>query len=68
MGRGTGRGGVVAALSSLTTRTVAVTYAKADPLEFHQDRRRYESDSATPIVIGRGSGVGLQVVAFPGLN
>jgi hypothetical protein len=41
-----------AALSGLTTRTVAVTFAKADLLEFHRDNRMYEWASAIPIVIG----------------
>jgi hypothetical protein len=44
---------IAVALDSLTTRTVAVTFTKADLLEFHRDRRMYEWISATPIRIGR---------------
>ena len=43
---------IAGALSSLTTRTVAVTFTKADLLEFHRDRRMYEWTSATPLRIG----------------
>ena len=46
---------IAAALGSLTTRTVAVTFAKADLLEFHRDNRMYEWTSATPVAIGRPS-------------
>jgi hypothetical protein len=41
------------ALGSLTTRTVPVTFAKADLLEYHRDDRMYEWTSAHPIPIGR---------------
>lgn len=44
---------IAAALSSLTTRTVAVIIAKADLLEFHRDNRIYEWASAEPIAIER---------------
>jgi hypothetical protein len=43
---------IAAALSSLTTRTVAVTFIKADLLEFHRDNCMYEWTSAIPIVVG----------------
>jgi hypothetical protein len=42
-----------AALSSLTTRAIVVTFTKADLLEFHRDRRMYEWTSATPLHIGQ---------------
>jgi hypothetical protein len=40
---------IAAPLNSLTTRTVEVTFTKADLLEFHRDKRMYEWTSATPI-------------------
>jgi 2'-5' RNA ligase len=43
---------IAAALSSLTTRPVSVTFAKADLLEYHRDHRMYEWISAAPIPIG----------------
>ena len=43
---------IAATLDSLDTRPVKVTFAKADLLEFHRDRRMYEWTSATPIPIG----------------
>jgi hypothetical protein len=47
---------IAEALSSLTTRTVAITFTKADlhefHHEFHRDRRMYEWTSATPVPIG----------------
>ena len=47
---------IAAALDSLTTRPVKVTFTKADLLEFHRDRRMYEWTSTTPIPIGGSSG------------
>jgi hypothetical protein len=43
---------ITAALNNLTTRTVAITFTKADLLEFHRDRRMYEWTSAKPIAFG----------------
>ena len=43
---------IAAVLDGLTTRTVAVTFTKADLLEFHRDNRMYEWTSANPITIG----------------
>jgi 2'-5' RNA ligase len=43
---------IAAALDSLTTRPVKVTFAKADLLEFHRDRRMYEWTSTGPIPFG----------------
>lgn len=43
---------IAAALRGLKTRTVEVTFTKADLLEFHRDHRMYEWTRATPIPIG----------------
>lgn len=43
---------IAAALGRLTARTVEVTFAKADVLEFHRDHQMYEWTKATPIAIG----------------
>jgi 2'-5' RNA ligase len=45
---------IAAALGSLTTKPVRVTFAKADLLEFHRDHRMYEWTSATALPIGTG--------------
>jgi hypothetical protein len=43
---------IAAALGGLTTRDVAVTFTKADLLEFHRDRPMYEWTQAFPVRIG----------------
>jgi 2'-5' RNA ligase superfamily len=42
---------IATALDILTTRTVPVTFAKADFLEFHRDNCMYEWASAAPLYI-----------------
>jgi 2'-5' RNA ligase len=47
---------IAAALDRLATRSVKVTFTKADLLEYHRDRRMYEWTSATPVPIGTANG------------
>lgn len=46
---------IAAALRRLTPRTVHVTFANAELLEYHRDHHMYEWTSATPIPIGQSA-------------
>jgi 2'-5' RNA ligase len=43
---------IAEALRSLTPRTISITFAKANLLEFHRDHHMYEWTSSMPIAIG----------------
>ena len=45
-------GPIAAALDSLATRPVKITFAKADLLEYHRDHRMFEWTSVRPVHLG----------------